>query len=71
MSDDRSYPTKIDEALQPLRNLDEYGFGYGSGIPLPYQYYIKDVNKAILTILEAYTEILKNLSSPTTKTENP
>jgi len=47
---------ETDEALQYLRNIDEYGFGYGTGIPLPIQQYMIAVNKAILLVLEEIRE---------------
>ena len=43
---------ETDKALQTLRDLDEHGFGYGTGIPLPIQHYLLSLNKAVLLVLE-------------------
>ena len=47
---------ETDKALQALRDLDKYGFGYGSGIPLPVQHYLLSLNKAVLCVLEEIRE---------------
>lgn len=64
-----SYQSTIEEALQPLRDLNEHGFGYGTGIPLPVQSYLLTINRALLTILEVHLEFINQGSPTTTKEE--
>lgn len=51
---------EIREALEKLKLYND-GFGYESGVPLPYQQYVMTVNKVLVLELEALAEIIEIL----------
>ena len=50
---------KMRAALADLRVLDEHGFGYGTGIPMPIQDFLISINKVILLQGELFMEMLE------------
>jgi len=53
---------EIRKALETLKLYND-GFGYESGVPLPYQQYVMAINKVLVLELEALADIIENLSS--------